>query len=46
MKKIIIILITSIFLGGTILASVGCSTGPYDRDSDRQINDGHGGHSH
>jgi len=46
MKRVIIILITIIFLGGTILAAVGCYTVSDDRDTDRRINDGHGGHSH
>ena len=46
MKKIILILITSIFLSGTILSAVGRYTVSDDMDSDRRVNDGHGGHSH
>ena len=46
MKKMISILILSVFIGGMLLTSVGCETPPYmKRSGSKSKDDGHG-HSH
>ncbi len=46
MKKMISILILTIFIGGILLSSVGCETPSYSRKTGQRTNDGHRGHSH
>jgi len=45
MKKIISVLILSVFIGGMLFTSVGCESPAYTKRSGSKSGDGHG-HSH